>query len=295
MLTAAEAQGLTYESQNTTAAIAAVLNTYELVEIILSELDRASIHRCEKVCRRFRSVVRDSLLIGRELAGVSPIRRSDIKTLTKLEHAQMISIIEANGTSGNGFGIYVERNFKTLLQGISFCSRHNFFYYQLVMGSEFDATPHYSRPSKFEINPRLKPKSLRANNPGDPLPPPPYVCDVRGTTVELHLGDFWEIEQCSRALLGSPEHYATNPPITVVRMTLYVHRMDYLACMVRNSTGIRLWDLVDTYRRMVRTLRNYGGRCCTAGHAYCCLDCVAAFVHDTLPQRLRDIDVELFA
>ncbi|KAK5130776.1 hypothetical protein LTR08_001666 [Meristemomyces frigidus] len=265
---------------HSTTATATVLNTCELVDLIFSKLDRTSIHRCERVCKIFRSVIDDSFLIGQNMTGVLPIRRAEIKALTTSEIADVITIINAGGSWRATYVL------DTLLQGVSFTDSHN-FRYQLVDSASFDEVPRYPRPLKFKINPRLKPKSGFSSVTGCRKGPQLNICDVRGTTVELQLPDMRDIDQSGRVCVYAPEHYVTDPPITTVKMELggAIGKGD-IEYLVHNPAGLRLWDLVNTYEGMVKTLKKYGGSCSVGEYSH---RCVALFVHDTLPARLRDV------
>ncbi|KAK4547137.1 hypothetical protein LTR36_001358 [Oleoguttula mirabilis] len=233
------------------------LHIYEIVELIVSNLDRASIHRCERVSNIFRTVALGSPTVAQTLSAITPVRASDIKRLT---HDETVAL-------GNW-------NLHVFFAGINISHRHN-FRHQLVIADNFDELPHYARPTKFDFNPHLDPKCFRSEL---------GVCDVRGTTVELHLPE--TAKDLAALTLVSPDHYATNPAIAVVKLKLRAHGNDFSECWLRVPSGIRLRDLVRTQRAMLRTVDDYGGACCGGRHPQ---QCIAVFVHDTLTSRLREL------
>lgn len=233
------------------------LRLYEIVELIVSNLDRPSIHRCERVSHIFRTVALESPAVAQTLLALTPIRVSDIKTLSWQE-------IEELSKSGNSFASFF---------GVSL--RHmNDFRYQLTDATHIHNVPHYARPTKFEFNPHLNPRIIRSET---------GICDVSGTTVELRLP-----EKGDQGGLVSPDHYATSPAISVVKMKLRAHGTDFCECWLRVPSGIRLRDLVWTQKAMLKTISEYGG-CCGGMHAQ---RCIAVFRHDTLASRLRYLGVQ---
>ncbi|KAK5126580.1 hypothetical protein LTR85_009514 [Meristemomyces frigidus] len=236
------------------AATYKALHIYEIVELIVTDLDRPDIHRCERVSHIFRTVALSSSAVAQNLLAITPIRASDIKALTFQERAL--------------FSPFNSRPFRL---GISFSNRLN-FHHQLVDAAEFEDVPHYARPTKFEFNPHLDPRITRHDRGG--------LCDVRGTTVELRLP-----KKDDLGGLVFLDHYATSPAIAVVKVKLRTHGKDFSECWLRVPSGVRVRDLVLMQKAMLKTIDKYGGACCGGLHAQ---QCIAVFVHDTLTSRLRD-------
>ena len=216
------------------AATAAVFNTYELVEHIITFLPFKTIGKIQSISRQFRKIVTESPAV-QKVRCVRPLKLSELKFSrefgTGRPHPALTAFMRT--------------------QMHPFKARDQFLFERYrkcgvdIPQAQFEQTPHYSIDSHIIFNNRFWPINCSKHvNPRSKRPPNPRLPSL----IRMVLPDTHNVQiQRFRA------EFITEPPITMLEIEAinFWEETIFSSCMLRNEKGITVADVVDTQKAML--------------------------------------------